>query len=770
MILDGYVRVSQTRGRTGESFISVPHQRERIERWVELHDATIGHIFEELDASGGKQDRPLLETAIRRVESGETDGVVVAYLSRFTRSLMHALVAIERITKADGTFVSVEEGLDFSSDTGRLVLRFLFSFAEWELDRVRTNWLVASERAIERGVWIGSPPFGYARDSDGRLTIHPREGPVVRELFRRRANGESIASLRRYLLEAEIRTAHGHEHWDTGTIRGILRRRAHVGESRYGSCVNRHAHPALIDGALWESAQVEPNRELPPQLSREPPLLRGILRCGGCRRMMYTSIRYGDSSRETCLYLCNGHRNTRSCPAPTQIDGSIAEPFVEKLFWQELHRARRRPAFRRIERLRAKCLDRQAELAAYRDNAQLPLTLGPRRFAEGIAVRVKRTELARAELARAELSLPTPLFPPTHELRASWGSLDSEKRRSFIAQVIECVFVMKARSPTGQRLHACIRGDAPTDLPGAYERPYRHRPPFDASAHQPGALVAKAEAPRSAQRVRADLKRFVEGRTRWPSFSDFQAAGAGLLYDEAKRHGGDLYWARELEVRFEWPRWRSGAWSEDRIRSELTRYLGPSGVFPSGAQFVRDGERRLLQAVRWYGGTERWASEMGVTFLPGLGARSSWTYDRIRTEIEQLCVGRATWPTKKEFDAVGLQCLYETVRRKGLREQLASELGLMVPPHRRYLSGPASRRRWTNDAIRAALDPLVDGQRVFPTRQQLRVAGLSGLDKVLTRTHTRRAWADVYGLPLPRDPQRRPPEAPGRSVIHSIQP
>ncbi len=97
MLIDGYVRVSRIGGRSGERFISPTYQRQQIEGWARLHGALIGQVFEELDESGGRADRPLLKEAVARVESGESNGIVVAKLDRFGRSLTHGLAAIERI-------------------------------------------------------------------------------------------------------------------------------------------------------------------------------------------------------------------------------------------------------------------------------------------------------------------------------------------------------------------------------------------------------------------------------------------------------------------------------------------------------------------------------------------------------------------------------------------------------------------------------------------------------------------------------------------------
>ena len=86
MRLDAYIRVSQVRGRSGPSFISPTQQRERIEAWIKAFGHERGEVFEELDASGARRDRPKLQEAIERIERGESDGIVVAKLDRFGRS------------------------------------------------------------------------------------------------------------------------------------------------------------------------------------------------------------------------------------------------------------------------------------------------------------------------------------------------------------------------------------------------------------------------------------------------------------------------------------------------------------------------------------------------------------------------------------------------------------------------------------------------------------------------------------------------------------
>src|SRR4051812_26876295 len=86
--LDAYVRVSQVRGRGGDSFISPAVQRERIAAWAAAHGHRIAKVHEELDVSGATVDRPKLNAAMARVEAKETSGIVVFKLDRFGRTLV----------------------------------------------------------------------------------------------------------------------------------------------------------------------------------------------------------------------------------------------------------------------------------------------------------------------------------------------------------------------------------------------------------------------------------------------------------------------------------------------------------------------------------------------------------------------------------------------------------------------------------------------------------------------------------------------------------
>lgn len=171
--VDGYIRVSRVGGRKGERFISPSVQRKVIAAWAAANDVRLLEVFEELDRSGRGDNQPLLDAAVRRVEEEISQGIVVARVTRFGRSLLSGIATIERVAKAGGRFVAIENNLDTSTDTGRLVLHILLALAEWDGDRIRTDWGHARASAIRRGVYMfaGSPVWVSADALGGPANV-----------------------------------------------------------------------------------------------------------------------------------------------------------------------------------------------------------------------------------------------------------------------------------------------------------------------------------------------------------------------------------------------------------------------------------------------------------------------------------------------------------------------------------------------------------------------------------------------------------------------
>ena len=107
---------------------------------------------------------------IRRIEAGETGGVIVARIDRFARSAPDGGAMVRRISR-QRIFASAQERIDPTTGFGKAMLNIMFVMAELQLDQLKSGWKAAKGRAIKRGAHIGPTPFGYRASASrpGRL-------------------------------------------------------------------------------------------------------------------------------------------------------------------------------------------------------------------------------------------------------------------------------------------------------------------------------------------------------------------------------------------------------------------------------------------------------------------------------------------------------------------------------------------------------------------------------------------------------------------------
>lgn len=472
----GYVRVSRVAGRAGDSFISPTVQREKIEQYLASQGHTLVDWAEDLDQPGSKYDRPNFQRALEAVESGEADGIAVAAIDRFARSVPDAAIALRRLEDAGGALVSVKDSLDTTSSVGKFARTMMIALAELELDRVRENWRVAREHAVARGVHISRTPiFGYRRREDGKLEPDPKTAKVVRELFRRRAAGEELRSLARWLDDASPRANGGA--WIAPSVSSLLRSRTYLGVARSGDIEKLDAHRPLVPRSLWEAAQ-----ESRPSASKrgdsEPALLAGLVRCSSCRHVMPRSAaRPAGAAR----YQCHGKHADGPCPEPNKVSEMLTDAYVERVFLEELARSPIEvegtadasaldDALTRLEHA-------EAELAMYRD-ATVLTAIGRAAYVAGLQSRAADVDAARADVAREQTKHERGGAVGRRALLDAWPKLSVSQRREHIAAAIDAVFVRRGDPASrgknvdvAPRLHIAWRGEAPlASLPGRGRR------------------------------------------------------------------------------------------------------------------------------------------------------------------------------------------------------------------------------------------------------------------------------------------------------------
>jgi len=133
--------------------------------------------------SGTKERRPALDALLAAVRGRHVDVVTCVKLDRLARSVHH-LVALIREFEALGVDLAVlDQAIDTTTPSGRLLFHVLASVAEFERDLIRDRVLAGLRRAKAQGVRLGRP----------RTTVD------MSRVLALRAQGRSIRAISRTL-------------------------------------------------------------------------------------------------------------------------------------------------------------------------------------------------------------------------------------------------------------------------------------------------------------------------------------------------------------------------------------------------------------------------------------------------------------------------------------------------------------------------------------------------------------------------------------------
>jgi site-specific DNA recombinase len=456
--LDAYVRVSKVAGRSGSSFISPEVQSQQIKRWAQAHGHTLSWHEPELDVSGGSMSRPVFDQIMQRVRTGQTDGVIVAKLDRFARTLVGALSTLEEFERHGAVLISVAENLDLSTPMGKAFLRILLVFAELERDRISENWGTATNNAIARGVHIAKfTPVGYDRGPDKRL-VPSTAAPAIREAFLMRGAHNTRTEIARRLDEIAPRPAGGR--WTTSNVERIIKNRVYIGEAYRGKAVNPDAHEAIVSFAEWQTANLAPVRA--SHRGKKPNLLGGIVRCAGCRYVLAPQVFGSDRPNPTRVYRCRAIHSAGACPEPASIFRDALDHYVEAV-WREQMESQALSIKQDSEALQvtsAKLQAAEEELTAFASDLTARRVLGDGYHA-ALEARAAAVDEAQAELQRASASAASA------DTIEGYDDRPVEERKRILSSSIDAVIVKRADAqvPLDERVTILWRGEGPDDLP-----------------------------------------------------------------------------------------------------------------------------------------------------------------------------------------------------------------------------------------------------------------------------------------------------------------
>lgn len=359
-----YTRVSTSMQVDG---YSLDAQREKLRRYAEYEGMTVSAEYSDEGFSGKNiQGRLEFQRMLNDIQN-EKDGVeyvLVFKLSRFGRNAADVLNSLQLMQDFGVNLICVEDGIDSSKDSGKLMISVLSAVAEIERENIRTQTMAGREQKAREGKWNGGfAPYGY-RLENGHLLIADDEVEVIRAIYDRYIHtNDGVNGVAQYLNNhgyvKKLRQNGTIPGFSANFVKDVLDNPVYMGKIAYGRRktekklgtrnemhiveqsefpVYDGQHEAIVSEEDWKLAQEKRKSNINKREKINNPehahILSGILKCPCCGKSLYGNISKAHSkdNKTRYYYYCKntvtptGHNCTfRTNIEQTELNRMVAD-------------------------------------------------------------------------------------------------------------------------------------------------------------------------------------------------------------------------------------------------------------------------------------------------------------------------------------------------------------------------------------------------------------------------------------------------------------
>lgn len=353
---------------------SLDAQRERLVKYANGNEmAVIGEYSDEGKSGKNVDGRPEFRRMIYDIENGKdkVDFVLVYKLSRFGRNAADVLYYLQRMQDYDVNLICVEDSIDSSKDSGKLMISILSAVSEIERENILVQTMEGRRQKAREGKWNGGfAPYGYSLE-DGKLVMAEDEAEIIRIIFDKYIHTTmGINKIADYLnmqgYKKKIRQNNTLENFSSTFVKGVIDNPVYSGKLAYGRRGNVKIegernkyhivkkddyiivdgiHEPIVSEEDWQMAHQKRlkngGRQIKTHSLDHEHILSGIVKCPVCGAGMYGNVNRkkkdnGAYYKDYFYYACKHRRfiDGKKCWYRKQwgediIDAAVAELIIK---------------------------------------------------------------------------------------------------------------------------------------------------------------------------------------------------------------------------------------------------------------------------------------------------------------------------------------------------------------------------------------------------------------------------------------------------------
>lgn len=236
-----YIRVStEDQVRHG---ISLQAQEESLKNYCRALGYKIFKIYREEGKSAKDiTHRPEMVQMLADAEVKKFQAIFIYKLDRFSRSLMDLITTIEKLKNWGIDFVSMQDKIETTSASGKLMFHIISAFAEFERNVTSERTKFTMKAKFQNGGLITRAPLGYKILNK---ELFPADNSyVVQEIYQNFLNSEiSLTQLaKKYNLSVN-------------GLKKVLTNETYLGRVKFSGEVIQGKHNPLISNELFNKVQ-----------------------------------------------------------------------------------------------------------------------------------------------------------------------------------------------------------------------------------------------------------------------------------------------------------------------------------------------------------------------------------------------------------------------------------------------------------------------------------------------------------------------------------
>ena len=266
--------------------MSIEGQIAECKKYAAENDMFIVREYVDRAFSATTDKRPDFQRMIADSEDNSFDTILVYQLDRFSRDRLDSGY-YRKILRSHGVrVISVKE--DYGDDmTSGILENTLEAFNEFFSKQLSVKVTRGMYQRAERFKYNGGTmTYGFTTNEEGYYIPDERKAPIVREIFQRVAEGETMKSVIDDLNARGIKTSKGNAFTRT-SLQRMLRNDKYIGTYTYGDFKAKNAIPRIVTDEVFEAVQqVLKSHTHERRPAKEEFLLTGKLFCGTCKTQM----------------------------------------------------------------------------------------------------------------------------------------------------------------------------------------------------------------------------------------------------------------------------------------------------------------------------------------------------------------------------------------------------------------------------------------------------------------------------------------------------